>query len=336
MINNQDQLVSYLPGSVRIVDSLIGFLGHGDTHRLWDECCSMKNYLRRLTFWPEWDGHFLRQSILVLLANLFLLSVGIAVTSRSPRRLAGLLPLLVAVNYFLVNAAIQNSGGRYIIPVDWVSLLYYSAGLSAVSWWLISILRGRFASSASAQPDDTAFRALFVDTSPLAVQPGPSQRFSLRNPWLVAALAGLLLLGCALPLLEKVIPQAHPPQVQAAMLEQLLESGQLTGAGRKRLQDLLAEPGSAVYAGRAIYPRFFKTGEGEAGSGNPFIPRPYNYLGFYLAGPESRSVVMPLEAPPQWLPHTANVLVFAGEDGRAAAIAVFDRDHQPVQLLFKP
>ncbi len=336
MINNQDQLVFYLPGSFRIIESLIGFLGHQNPHRLWAECCSMKNYMRRLTFWPEWDGRFLRQSILVLLANLFLLSVGIAVASRSPRRIAGLLPLLVAVNYFLVNAAIQNSGGRYIIPVDWVSLLYYSAGLSAVSWWLVSILRGRFASSINAQPGDTAFQSLFVDKSPLAEEPGSRQRFSLHNPWLVAALVGLFLVGCALPLLEKAIPPANPPQVQAAMLEQLLELDRLSDSGSNRLQNLLAEPGSAVYAGRAIYPRFFKTGEGETDSGNPFTPRPYNYLGFYLAGPESRSVVMPLEAPPQWLPHTADVLVFAGEDGRAAAIAVFDRDHQPVQLLYRP
>ncbi len=42
---------------------------------------------------------------------------------------------------------------------------------------------------------------------------------------------------------------------------------------------------------------------------------------------------MPLEDAPDWLPHTTDVLVIAGADRRAAAIAIFDADLQPVQLL---
>jgi hypothetical protein len=332
-INNQDQLLFYLPGSIRIIDSMTGFLGHQDPQKLWDECCTLQSYMRRLTYWPEWDGRFLRQSIVPLLVNLFLLAVGIAVACQSPRRMAGLLPLLAAVNYILLNAAIQNSGGRYILPVDWVSLLYYSAGLAAVSWWLVGILRGKFAHSASAPPGETTFQALFVRRTPLPVEPEPRQRFSLRNPWLVVTLVGLFLLGCALPILERSIPRVYPPEVQTAMLENLLATDRLTASERSRLEHLLAEPGSAVYAGRALYPRFFEAGEGETGSRNPFIRRPYSYLGFYLAGPDSRAVIMPQEDAPDWMPNTADVLVIAGSDRRAAAIAIFDSDLGPVQLL---
>jgi hypothetical protein len=42
---------------------------------------------------------------------------------------------------------------------------------------------------------------------------------------------------------------------------------------------------------------------------------------------------MPLEDAPDWMPNTADVLVMAGSDRRAAAIAIFDADLQPVQLL---
>ncbi len=332
-VNSQDQLLFYLPGSLRLFDSLTGFLGHRDALKLWEECCSLESYLRRLPFWHKWEGSIPSQSLLLLLANLFLLALGLSAVWKGGRRLAGLLPLVAAGNYILVNAAVQNSGGRYILPVDWVSLLYYSAGLAAVSWWLIGILRGKAVSIAASQPGESSFQSLFISETPLAVEPAPRQRFSLRNPWLVGTLIGMLLVGCALPLLESAIPKTYPPTVQAAMLEGLLASDRLTPSERGHLDDLLAEPGSAVYAGRALYPRFFKAEQGEVGSRNPLGPRPYARLGFYLAGPDSQAVIMPLEDAPGWLPHTTDVLVIAGADRRAAAIAIFDADLQPVQLL---
>jgi hypothetical protein len=334
-INNQDQLLFYLPGSVRIFDSVTGFLGHRDAQRLWLECCSLRAYLRRLPFWHKWDGQLPSQSLVLLFVNLFLLAVGLAVAWRSPRRLAAWLPLLVALNYSLVNAAIQNSGGRYILPVDWVSLVYFSAGLAAVSWWLWRALREEPPGLASPSPGPSGYQAVFIDALPVQTGKSARQDLSWKNPWLYAALAGLLLIGCTLPILENVIPQRFSPAMQASMRENLFTSAEITPAQQAALQNMLDEPGVTVVAGRALYPRWFAARDGALGSRNPLGPRLYPRLGFYLAGPESRAVVLPLELAPEWLPHAADVLVIADGNRQAVAVAVFDAQLVLKELLLR-
>ena len=45
----------------------------------------------------------------------------------------GMIPLIILVSYFLANSLSRTSGGRYLVPADWVVLIYYVLGLFTVA-----------------------------------------------------------------------------------------------------------------------------------------------------------------------------------------------------------
>jgi len=54
--------------------------------------------------------------------------------------LAGLTGVIIQLGYYAGNALSQTSGGRYLEPVHWVTLFYYSLGILMV----ITFLSKRF------------------------------------------------------------------------------------------------------------------------------------------------------------------------------------------------
>jgi hypothetical protein len=74
-----------------------------------------------------------------LAANLIILSIGIGAAWKRVR-FAALVPLMVFLFYNLANAFARTSGGRYIVPVDWVIYFYYAIGLIEVIRFCISAM----------------------------------------------------------------------------------------------------------------------------------------------------------------------------------------------------
>ena len=66
--------------------------------------------------------------------NLLLLSLGIGTAFRK-WGWAGLIPLGVLLAYHLSTALVRDSGGRYIVPVDWIVPLYFALGLLQLAHW---------------------------------------------------------------------------------------------------------------------------------------------------------------------------------------------------------
>ena len=62
-LNSQIQTISMFPNTFRTFDSLTAFTGHRSTVRLWEECCTTQNYIRRMPYWHKWNGVFPSQSI---------------------------------------------------------------------------------------------------------------------------------------------------------------------------------------------------------------------------------------------------------------------------------
>jgi hypothetical protein len=76
------------------------------------------------------------------------------------------------------------------------------------------------------------------------------------------------------------------------------------------LSDFAAQNGMELVYGRAVYPRYFGPKQGIPGSAwFAYIPKEYPRLGFYLVGPESQNVVLPLEKRPTLFPHAADMIV---------------------------
>ncbi len=296
-LNSELQVVLGLPAAVRI-DSLASFLGHRKIDRLWEECCSLAGYARRLPFWRVlvWQGELPQQSLLPLAVNLFLITLGLVQAWRRGRW-AGLAPMLLAGEHILVNAVFRNSGGRYVLPVSWVGLLYFSIGLAQVSQWGLGLFK-------KAAPE-TEIDAAFPNSE---ARPGKAPLW--RRPSFYALAVGIVLAGALLPLTESRFPPRYTEAVRSAMLQTFLQSEALSPEQSADLQTFLANGGQAL-AGRALYPRYYAAETGETGS-KVLRAKAYPRMSFYLSTPDfGRLLAMPVESRPPAFPNAVDVLVIA-------------------------
>ena len=54
-------------------------------------------------------------------------------------RLAAMLPVSFFLTYIFSNALAFTSGGRYVVPVDWIICIYYIAGLLQLIIWILKL-----------------------------------------------------------------------------------------------------------------------------------------------------------------------------------------------------
>jgi hypothetical protein len=277
-----------------------------------EQCCSLKEYVKSSPFWFL-DGpvRFTPDSYLPIIISMLLLSVGIGST-WSRTRLVSLTPLSLGVVYGVGSAMARLSGWRYNLPVDWVGILYYSAGLIQVCFWIAVFFRNRFV------PPQWESGS---EVQPLA---GMVER---RFPWKSALLAGagFFILTAAIPLSERIIPDRYRGMTAGSVLTSLEAQGLLQGAGVERLEvERLLESGTAdIWIGRALYPRYYKAGKGLLGGGWPaYEPREYNRLGFQIS-PSAEPVVLPAASLPSPFPNASDVLVIGcHQDGYVGALLV--------------
>lgn len=325
--NSQIQMVQYLPGYFRLIDSSITLLGHRSLTTYIEQCCSAENYVRRLPFWWDWDGRLPFGVIIPLLLNLLLVSIGLSVIWKR-HQITGLMPVILSIAYLSINALVRNSGGRYILPVDWAGMLYYSIGLAQLSLWVIGYFApGRFPNS------------ILGEAPSIVLAPGKSGKNKIDSAINYLGLAaGIFLIGSLLPLTEKVIPPRYTNEKLDARLSAIFrpENNLNTEVDLQILQTFLNE-GGLVLQGRALYPRFHEAGSGENSSTWPsFYPRSFPRVSFYLTGPNNSGVVLPIEASPEKFPNAADVLVFGCSQPEyfdALAVLIYDLPDQPVPTV---
>ena len=63
--------------------------------------------------------------------NIFFITLGISVAWRQ-EKLVGLIPLAMFMFYDLSNGFARTSGGRYIVPIDWIVTIYFLIGVFQV------------------------------------------------------------------------------------------------------------------------------------------------------------------------------------------------------------
>jgi hypothetical protein len=322
--NSQMQELMILPMSYRMFDSTASFLGHQSVPTLLEDCCTVESYIRRLPYWHKWDGRLASQSILPLLANLLLLAVGISQAWKK-NRFASLMPILMSVFYILFNAAFRNSGGRYLLPVDWITPLFFSIGVAKLTMEFGGLLTGKE-------------RIQKVET----LQPLPkSDRLEdglLRSPRFYAILAALFLAGWIMPLVEMSFAPLYPPERQEILLKTALESDLLSEAQRTSLQGLLASGGKAP-AGRALYPRYYPANSGEPQMQGLMGYRPFNRIVFFLAGRDNLSLMLQIDRQPTYFPNAAEIIVFGcpvEDQFNPAAVAIFEDGKVQAFLMRSP
>jgi hypothetical protein len=325
--NSQLQSILIFPTTFRGFDSSVAFLAHRDPSRFWTECCSLSNYTRRVPYWHKWDGAFPSQSILPIIFSLLVIAAGIQTTWNS-HKLVALMPIFSMLVYFSFNAALRNSGGRYILPVDWAGILFYSIGIAQLTFSVLSSVTGK------KLIPDLSSQAEPAPAAPV-MQPG-----LLRKPQFYTAAAGLFLAGCIIPAIEFSFPQRYTPGRTEQMLAAVWVSPDLPEQAGADLKGFLSR-GGVVTAGRALYPQFFPAGYGTQDIDyDPLAPKPYPRLVFDLTGVYSQDLALPFEKRAVRFPNASDVLVFECPiaslyTADPLAVAVFDANDRLTDVYLR-
>lgn len=284
--------------------------------RLWSECCSLNATIDSSPYWGKWDGRLPAEAWLPLLTSVALVSLGIAVIWKKVRWLV-LVPIGAFVLYNFSTAIARVSGWRLILPVDWVLIFFYCAGVAQVILWVWRYLFGERRVRQQKQ----------IASKPVVWQ---KQRLPI---WA----AGFLIAGLLLPVLEHVVP-AQYPEINAAEAERIWQGSELAAATGLDVQAFLQQPGADFRWGRALYPRYYTSGTGEPGEDtSAYNIQPFARLAFWVIGAVDDQVALPLSGSAE-LPNASEVFVLGCvEKGyfRAAAV-VFPQREAPDLLATGP
>ena len=272
-------------------------------------------------YWePYWDGTFASSSArLFLTLNLFLVAMGIAVGWRFSR-LAGLIPLGTFIFYNLANAFARTSGGRYIVPIDWIVLFYFALGLFQLILWGMSIF-GLKSESDEAPPPQESWT-----WSPLK-----------KAPFIIIF---FLAVGALLPLSEQPFERRYPDRTQAELFTFLEQEGyiQKMGFDSADLQAASAQwPNFKVINGRALYPRYFAENKGLPKNRFPYSVMEFPRIAFTVIGPHGVNYVVLPQGSVPYFPNVSDVYVIGCQDGvNLDALAVVLIDQPPFVYVRQP
>lgn len=261
-------------------------------------------------FWdPAWDGSgvsFEMQAGIAL--NLVILALGISAAWQAKKVIA-LAPLLVFLGYAAANALARTSGGRYIVPMDWVMLVYYAIGLYQITRWALALLHKQPAPSLdhSVEGENTAARL--------------APAFKCQARPVIITLITIFALGSLIPLSDTFFPRRYAAQSDQALAE--MAADQNAGLSRAALQAFLQTENAAAFTGRLLFPRFFFHNQGVPTDDWPYRKQEYPRLAFFIIGPHgSRTAILPLSEVPKGVSSGADVVLFGCEQ------------EGPVQALF--
>jgi len=239
---------------------------------------SLRAYVTAEPFWGSWLGELSMQSWILLILNLAIIALGIG-TAWSKHRLLSLVPLLIGMGYNASVSVGRISGWRFIQPVDWITLVYYSLGLVQLIHLVGFLLTRRAQGEASAEGSQPQYRMI-----PEYVQ-------------ITGFVILFLVIGTAVSYGNRLFIRRYPDTPAALLVDNYL----LTTNGLSRpyseadLLQFIQEDDARLLVGKAIYPYYLEADTGPINHAWPaYKPRPYNRLVIYLSGPFSTNVILPL------------------------------------------
>jgi hypothetical protein len=243
-------------------------------------------------YWqPDWDGSFTNTSLFFFALNIFFIGLGITIAWKQ-HRLTGLVPLAIFVFYNVSNGFARTSGGRYIVPIDWIVTIYFLIGI----FQTIILFANTLGIGWTLFPESTE-------------QNTPKQS-SVRSNLLrgLGILAILFGLGALIPLAETL----HTNRYQNFDVSEALSEheAQIASAGLslQEINSFLENPNAEISIGRALYPRYYIENEGEVHF-YPVVVMGFPRTTFTLIGNEGeKGIVLPGEKP-DYFPHAVDTLV---------------------------
>jgi hypothetical protein len=272
-----------------------------------------------------WNGRLSLEAVVLLLFELLLIALGVGYC-WSRWKIAGLAPLLLNLAYMLALGLARTSGGRYIVPSDWVTYFYFGLGLVQVCRWVAS-LRGPVG----------AGRRLNSEVQP-ADETGRGQ-----GRWRggLAAMLVVFLVGLSLPLSSTFFSNPFLVETKSGVLQILAEDGLLDklGYATQNIESFTSNPGSFIAYGRAFFPRYldYKT-DAYAKEIYNDLPKTTPHLVFEMIVPTAWNTIdLPMVSSPAYFPNAADVIVLGCKSAHYVdGLAVVILGQNPVIYLPSP
>jgi hypothetical protein len=241
----------------------------------------------------NWQGNFTPSALFFLILNIFFIVLGIAVAWKY-QGLPGLVPLAIFVIYNMANAFARTSGGRYIVPADWILPLYFVIGVLFAFRQIANLI---------------AHEAIPFPDAPPTVR---TETHHAWSPWITTFFVFTILFGIGLlvPLAEKLDSPRYTNVDRARILQDHETQITQAGFGLEQIDRFLENPGAELLIGRVLYPRSFKLGQGIVSFYfYPFTNMDFPRTGFFLVGPNGQDNIVLPGGIPQYLPQASDALV---------------------------
>ncbi len=306
IVNGSVQSVLFLPMSSRMTYAVADLYQNYTLEKFLRNCCSPETYVRKLPYWwSDWDGALAPQSTVSMLFVMLFLALGYVAVKRTHGARVWV-PIFAWIAHLVIYALIRRSGGRFILEIDWIILMFYGIGIIEMGKLFFGKLIDR------------------NSTNRYLEAPRP-----VRMPHFSFLALGLFLVGFTLPIAENLFPERYDQGWIDSRLTTIQESENLLTP----LQDasLSAETfinESDILYGRALYPRYYRAGDGMAGDDGKF-EFGYPRIEIYLIGDTHQWFILPSEVEPVWFPHGSDVIIFRCPTDKSSsnlAFAVFDAD----------
>jgi hypothetical protein len=284
-------------------------------------------YVKTEPFWGGWRGELSFQAGILLLINLGMIALGFGYLWKRYKYLA-FVPLFFGIGYNLSVSVGRLSGWRFILPADWITLIYYSIGLMQFYHILRSVT-------------NQAVSIPFQESKILNTVP------SLKRFSLIGSALFFLSIGIVLTKGQEIFAHRYPAKTTSQLKEDYSRITQTirSSVGNVRLDSFLNTNGAVIAYGQALNPSFLAADKEGLDDSWPvyyfwpsYKPKPFSRIIFNLAGPKSAGVILPMESPPSRFPDGADVIVIGclAESGEINALAVLIQGALPIHYLSEP
>jgi len=251
-------------------------------------------------YWYTWDGNISGKSVLSIPMTILMISVGLVLLWRQNRN-----GLLILAGAYFSHIAIWSfagfSGSRYLIAIDWITLLIFGIGLFELSTKVIFCLLPSY--------KERVITLINFSDNPSSLIVSLKNR-TMRSLQIVLLIV-LVLIGLGPTILENALPVKFPETAQSKLIHQIISAGDdIVPSGENCFNMTPAEEELIITYGKALYPRYYAKGEMIVDDRRETIKSPAGpRIDFYLVGTESIGVTMPEADPGSVFDHEKEVLV---------------------------
>ena len=236
-----------------------------------------------------WNGNLTYIQRFLLAVNLTIIALGLTVAWKKVGVVC-FTPLMIFLSYNFSTAIARTSGGRYLVPVNWIVILYYAIGLVSILTLLVNFL----------------FQ-IQIDSDNLIKSGEINPRI------LILSFLTCFLFMISVVFLHTMIPQRFKSIQNGEVLPKMTELlGSVDAYPISEIKNLLTNPDIVVLQGLSLFPRFYYPGEGETNATkDAYEKRDYSRFVFELIGINGRNqIILPLLQPPSSFPNGTEVFVF--------------------------